>query len=274
MAHTDHFQTAAMACTTLLAGLTLIACEGEPPKPAETTSNAASVTALTEPAVTASATVVATADEPEQEDPAQNIECQQGPLADFHDDTLEQEVRRKLQKPEGGIKVTELRGIKSINLARDPDSKVDYLDPCIFPHLTGVKDLFLGAGRLRDISALAKLTQLESLRVSMNQVSDLTPLSGLKKLDRLDLGHTQVVDVSPLAKLTTLTELQLDNTRVKDVSPLASLTSLERLSLQRTDVEDISPLKPLTKLKFLYLAGSRVEDPYALARPGLKVIQD
>lgn len=206
-------------------------------------------------------------------DPAK-IECKDGSEADFHDKGLEAEVRRKLEKPEGSISKAELGKIKSINLARDKEAKVDYLDPCIFPHLTQVKDLFLGPGALSDIGLLSKLSRLESVRISMNQVSDLSPLKDLKKLDRLDLGYTQVVDLSPLAGLTSLTELQVDNTKVKDVGPLAGLKNLERLSLQRTEVKDIAPLKPLEKLKYLYIAGAMVEDPYAASHPGLQVSQE
>ncbi len=246
-------------------------CDAEEPKPAD--KPAASAPAASTTTMPAATTAAPKKEEPE-EDPAANIECQEGAIADFHNEVLEAEIRRKLQKPEGDIKVAELRQVRSVNLARDPKEEVDYLDPCIFPHLTNVKDLFLGRGKLKDISLLSKLTNLESLRVSMNQVSDVSPLSELTKLDRLDLGYTQVTDVSPLAKLTSLTELQLDNTKVSDISALASLEKLERLSIQRTDVSDISPLKPLKELKFLYIGGSRVDDPYAIARPGLKVMQD
>ncbi len=250
-------------------------CEAEQAKPTEKTSATASAsaaaTATTLPAAT---TAPAAKKEEPEEEPGANIECKDGPVADFHDEVLEAEIRRKLDKAEGEIKLSELRNVRSVNLARDPKATVDYLDPCIFPHLTNVKDLFLGRGKLKDISLLSKLTKLESLRVAMNQVSDLSPLEELPKLDRLDLGYTQVKDLSPLSKLKSLTELQLDNTKVSDVSALANLENLERLSIQRTDVADVSALKPLKKLKFLYVGGSRVDDPYSVARPGLKIVQD
>jgi internalin A len=252
-----------------LCALVLLGCE-EAPKAGEKAEPGAAAPAKT--AATLQVATAAPAQKAEEPTPGADIECAEGPNADFHDKALEEEVRRKLEKPEGDIKTSELRKVRSINLAKDAANKVDYLDPCIFPHLTNVKDLFLAPGKLSDISLLAKLTNLESVRLSMNQVSDLTPLEGLSKLDRLDLGHTQVTDVTPLAKLTTLTELQLDNTRITDVSALTSLDKLERLSLQRTEVKDIAPLKGLKSLKFLYIAGSRVEDPYAASRPGLKVV--
>lgn len=255
------FPLIAAACVAV------VACD-EPAK--ETPVKAeATPTVSAPPAVT---TAAAKKEEPKEENPAESIECAGGPNADFHDKVLEEEVRRKLEKEEGDIPVKLLAKVKSVNLKRDPTATTDYLDPCIFPHLTNVKDLFLARGKLRDISLLGKLTQLESLGVSQNQVEDISPLANLTKLDRLDLGRTQVKDLSPLSKLTSLTELQLDNTPVEDVSPLASLEKLERLSLQRSSVKDISVLKPLKELKFLYIEGSRVEDPYALARPGLKVM--
>jgi internalin A len=185
------------------------------------------------------------------EDPAKDISCKDGPVADFHDLELEAEVRRRLEKPEGDIKLSELAKIKALNLARAGVS-VDYLDPCIFPHLTGLRDLFLGPGKLSDISLLAKLENLEALRASMNQISDVSPLSGLTKLDRLDLGRTQVKDVKPLSGLSNLTEVMLDNTKVTDIAPLASLD----------------------KLKVLSISGAPVENPTAISRPGLKVVDE
>ncbi len=206
--------------------------------------------------------------QPEKE-PGADIVCAEGDLADFHHAELEAEVRRKLKKPEGDIKQSELKQVRSINLAKE--GKVDYLDPCIFPHLTGVRDLFLGPGKLKDISLLANLTELTSLRASMNLIEDVTPLKDLEKLDRLDLGRTRISDVSALSGLKNLTELMLDDTQVKDVSPLASLEKLQVLTLSRTQVKDISVLKPLKELKSVSISGAPVEDPLALSRPGLKV---
>lgn len=187
----------------------------------------------------------------EAEDLAKDIVCKDGPIADFHDPGLEAEVRRRMEKPEGEIKVTELGKITALNLAR-PGNTVDYLDPCIYPHFKGLRDLFLGPGKLSDISVLAKLQNLEALRLSMNQVSDISALSELKKMDRLDLGRTQIKDVTPLAGLTHITELMLDNTKVTD----------------------ISPLKSLEKLKLLSISGAPVENPTVLNRPGLKVVDE
>ncbi len=202
--------------------------------------------------------------------PPADIECAEGKNVDFHHKGLEAEIRRKLEKPDGVITKAELAKVKSVNLAKG--EPLDYLDPCVFPHLTGVKDLFLGPGKLNDISPLSKLTRLESLRATANLVSDISPLANLKLLDRLDLANTLVDDISVLAGLKNLTELQLDGSKVTDISPLANHPKLERLTLNRTGVKDVRPLKTVTTLKSLNVSGSAVDDPEVVARRGLEIV--
>jgi internalin A len=193
-------------------------------------------------------------------------------VADFAGDAaFEAQVRLKLSKPTGDISLAELGKGRSLNLAQ---SKVSELDPCLFPHMKSLKELFLGPGGLDSLAPLAGLKNLESLRASLNKVSDISPLAEMKKMDRLDLGHTQVKDLSPLAALENLTELQLDDSQVVDLSPLSGLKKLERLSIQRTQVKDLSPLSGLTSLKFLYIQGSAVDDKFVLSplmSKGLKI---
>jgi internalin A len=203
---------------------------------------------------------------------AGNIECADGKNVDFHHKGLEQEIRRKLEKPEGTITKAELAKVKSVNLAKG--DSLDYLDPCVFPYLTGVKDLFLGPGKLNDISGLNKLIKLESLRATANQVSDISVLANLKLLDRLDLANTLVSDISVLSGLTKLTELQLDGSKVTDISPLTDHPALERLTLNRTGVKDVSPLRGVKTLKHLNVSGAAVTDPETLARRGLEIVDD
>jgi internalin A len=195
-------------------------------------------------------------------------ECPPGKGADFGGNApLEAEVRRKLAKPEGEITIADLGKVRSLNLSQ---VRIDELDPCIFPHLTGAKEVFLGAGKLDDLTPLKNLKNLESLRASLNRVSDVSPLAGLVKLDRLDLGGTQITDIKPLANLTMLTELDLSTTPVSDIEPLAALTKLERLSLKRTNVKDLSPLKGLKELKALDISDTTA-DGVSLMRKGLKI---
>ncbi|HEY6561010.1 MAG TPA: leucine-rich repeat domain-containing protein [Polyangiaceae bacterium] len=195
-----------------------------------------------------------------------------GPVV-FDDSAFEAEVRKKVDKASGDITRADLGKLRALNIS---SVKLDQLDPCIFPHMKGLKELYLGPGEYDDLSPLAGLTRIESLRASISQVRDIKPLAEMVKLDRLDLGRTQVMDLAPLANLKVLTELQLDDTQVEDLTPLSKATKLERLSIQRTKVKDVSKLKGLKSLKFLYIAGTPLDDdPMSVAplrKSGVKII--
>lgn len=198
-------------------------------------------------------------------------ECPEGNVVDFPNADFEAAVRKKLEKPEGDITKSELAKLRSLNVSQ---TRMAALDVCVFPLMTGLKELFLGPGKYTDLSAIAGATQLESLRASQNKVSDLTPLSKMTKLDRLDLGQTEVSDLTALAGLVNLTELMLDGTHVSDVTPLAKMTKLERVGLANTKVKDISPLGAAKKLKFVYVAGTPAAEDMnfaAVTKNGTKV---
>ena len=200
------------------------------------------------------------------------IVCGSGPNVDFHGNgPLEAEVMRKLGRDGGAVTQNDLKTIKSVNLSQ---ATVDELDPCVFPLFTGVKDLFLGAGDLDNLTPIATLTQLITLRASINKVSDVSPLAKMTQMDRLDLGRTAVHDIAPLANMVALTELQLDDTEVTDLTPLATCKNLERLSIRNTPVVDVSPLKNAKKLKYLYIEGAPVADTNVLSSlSGLKIVR-
>ena len=201
---------------------------------------------------------------PEPEKPKKKAEdCATGNTLSFDDPALEQGIRFKLQKMTGALTKADLGRLSSLNLSQ---GKVNELDVCLFPHMTKLKELFLGPGDLSDLSPIAGLKNLETLGASINRVSDLTPLEKLTKLDRLDLGRTKVKDLSPLKGLTRLTELMLDSAPVEDLSPLSGMKDLEKLSINKTMVKDVSPLAGLKKLKFLYVADTPAdEDPMSFA---------
>lgn len=251
----------------LLLGLVLLGCESEPAK----------VEAPATPVATQAApvpTVAPAPSKPERHPDEEEVLCPQAPGVKFVDADLEREVRRKLQKPTGDVSRADLGTVRSINLS---SVKVDRLDPCIFPLLTNVRDLFLGPGKLRNLKDLAALTKLQNLRASINEVEDISVLAGMTSMDRLDLAQTKVTDVSALSGMKLLTELMLDDTPVEDISALGQLSALQNLSLQRTQVKDLSPLKSLTQLKFLYVKGAQVEDTFVLAglrKKGLQVSED
>ncbi len=189
----------------------------------------------------------------------------------FNEPGLEAEIRKKVGKADGPITKDDLAKVKSVNLTQ---VDVDYIDPCVFPLLKGMKDLFLGKGNLDDLSPLAALPQLVSLRATGNNVKDMSPLIRMVHMDRLDLSHSQIVDISTVSQMTELTELSLDDTQVTDLSPLAKLTKLEKVSIRNTGVKDLKPLLSSKKLKLLDVGGSPIDDTHQLdplVATGLKI---
>lgn len=255
--------------SVLVVSLVPLACE-EPPAAKEDPKPAAAAVSV-QPAAPA---LVAPKVQEKKKEERTVADCPDGTTVDFPNEEFEAEVRRKLEKPEGDISKADLGKLRSLNVAQIP---LTALDVCVFPHMTGLKELFLGKGEYSDLTPIAGATQLESLRVSQNQVTDVTALAEMTKLDRLDLGQTQVEDLKPLSKLVNLTELMLDGTRVSDVAPLEKMTKLERLSLNDTRVKDISALGSVKKLKFLYLKGTPAADDMnfsAVVKNGTRVMTE
>jgi internalin A len=188
-----------------------------------------------EPTVSAvkASPVIPVAEKPQEPEvakkPKKKIEdCPKGQKLEIEDEQLEQAIRFKLQKEKGELTTSDLKRLTSLNLSQ---MKVHELDICLFPHMTSLKELFLGPGELDDLSPIENATKLESLRASLNKVSDVSPLAKMTKMDRLDLGQTKVKDLTPLEGMTKLTELSLVGTPVEVLSPLSGMTDLERLSI-------------------------------------------
>jgi internalin A len=205
------------------------------------------------------------------------LDCKPHPATvDFGDDSaLEAEVRRKLGKDGGGITPADLAQIKSINLST---AKVHQIDPCVFPMLTSLKDLFLGPGEYDDLTPIQKLATLESLRLSFSHVKDLHVIEGLKRMDRLDISHTLVGDdeLKSVGSLVNLTELMLDEDNITDITPVSNLKKLERLSLKKTAVKSLAPISQIKTLKFVYIADTPISDitpVQPLIAGGMKLLQ-
>jgi internalin A len=208
---------ASVAALFLLTALSTGCDDDKKPTAAAAAASPAATTAAAAPSA-APAQSVAAVEPPRKKE----YKCGPGPAVEFHDPVLETEVRRKLAKPTVTIKIADLKNVRTLNLS---NGKVEDLDPCIIPHMSGLKEIFLGPGELHDLSPLSTLLNLESIRASINKVSSVEPLSKLTKLDRLDLGRKR--------------------TLVKDLSPLRGLKKLKFLYIAGTPIDDLSPISPL-----------------------------
>lgn len=214
--------------------------------------------------------------EPEPPKPKKTLEdCPKGGSVVLDSEEMEGAIRVKAQKREGDLTTADLRRIRSLNLSR---VSLDELDICLFHHMTELRELFLGPGKITDLGPISRSTKLESFGASRNPIKDLSPLAAMKKMDRLDLAYTKVEDLSALEGMTALTELNIDETPVSDLSPLTDLKGLERLSIKRTQVGDLQALSDHKALKFIYINGSPVSSQMSktgvVVKNGTKVMTD
>ena len=147
--------------------------------------------------------------------------------------------------------------------------------------LTGIElainltQLILTDNKIKDISPLANLIQLEELHIGTadfslfapktNQISDITPLSNLTRLKYLYLGRNQIRDITPLANLIQLERVTLASNQISDITPLTNLTQLKSASLHSNKISDITPLANLTQLTNITLASNQISDITPLA---------
>ncbi|MGL5832528.1 MAG: leucine-rich repeat domain-containing protein [Waterburya sp.] len=195
-------------------------------------------------------------------------------LASFVDDWSKISVIRESLEEEGRIPISNPTKLRDLNLLFNSIDlihlssldlrRTQVRDVSALAKLTNLTWLDLSNTQVRDISALAKLTNLTNLDLSYTQVRDISALAKLTNLTNLDLFNTQVKDVSALDKLINLTWLDLSNTQISDVSALAKLSNLTNLYLLNTQISDVSALDKLTNLTNLYLSNTQVNDVSAL----------
>ena len=81
--------------------------------------------------------------------PKKDVICATGPELTLTDPDLEAQIRLKLAKPKEALKMSDLANLKSLDLTKKKD--LDELDGCLFPKMTGLRHLYLGPGKLRDL---------------------------------------------------------------------------------------------------------------------------
>lgn len=136
--------------------------------------------------------------------------------------------------------------------------------------------------KVRDLSPLAALKQLNSLSINTYHIKNLDQIKDLKQLESLSLynldsnkdmdflkhmpnlnhigiSRSDIEDYAFLYSLPKLNSLYISN-GIKDLSFLGGLTNLEYLNLSSNSIEDLSPISELTNLKELDVGYNMVKD--------------
>ncbi len=121
---------------------------------------------------------------------------------------------------------------------------------------------WLGDYKIKDLSPLRELTQLEFLSLEEHWIEDLSPLAGLTSLRKLYLSRNRIKDFSVLEKLSlerlAVAENPLDGPF--DLRLIAKHRRLRFLDASRCALKDLTPLRNLTELTDLYLAYNNIFD--------------
>lgn len=153
-----------------------------------------------------------------------------------------------------------------------PYQPIEYLSP--LANLTKIRYINItGNDKVKDISFINKLVNLEELHIRMVKVQNIEVLKNLTKLYYLDADSCEISDFSPLSNLVNLKYLNLDKNIFKEDSAEAfsKLVNLEVLNInnKRADytrgfipkkITSIDPLKNLTKLKEFHATGHEISD--------------
>ncbi|MFF1991068.1 NEAT domain-containing leucine-rich repeat protein [Bacillus mycoides] len=153
--------------------------------------------------------------------------------------------------------VTALAKMEQLDYLNLANNKITNVAP--LSALKNVTYLTLAGNQIEDIKPLYSLP-LKDLVLTRNKVKDLSGIDQMNQLNKLFIGKNQIEDVTPLAKMTQLTELDLPNNELKDITPLSSLVNLQKLDLEANYISDLTPVSNLKKLVFLSFVANEIRD--------------
>ncbi|MDM5432421.1 NEAT domain-containing leucine-rich repeat protein [Bacillus hominis] len=172
--------------------------------------------------------------------------------------------------------LTEMKNVTSLFLAGNqiedvaPLAKMEQLDylnvannkitnVAPLSKLKNVTYLSLAGNQIEDITPLYTLP-LKDLVLTRNKVKDLSGIDQLNQLQELWIGKNEIKDVTPLSKMTQLKVLNLPNNELKDITPLSSLVNLQKLDLEANYISDLTPVSNLKNLVFLSFVANEIRD--------------
>lgn len=153
--------------------------------------------------------------------------------------------------------VTALAKMEQLDYLNLANNKITNVAP--LSALKNVTYLTLAGNQIEDIKPLYSLP-LTDLVLTRNKVKNLSGIEQMKQLEELWIGKNEIKDVTPLSKMTQLKQLHLPNNELKDITPLSSLVNLQKLDLEANYIADLTPASNLKKLVFLSFVANEIRD--------------
>lgn len=125
--------------------------------------------------------------------------------------------------------------------------------------LTGLETLIIGGDwkskrektnnnwRLKDISILFELKNLNFLNISNNKIEDITGVINLMNLEVAHFNNNRIKYVPDLNILKKLREVYLSNNKIDSVESFKNCVDIETLDLHSNEISDLIPLENLLR---------------------------
>lgn len=132
--------------------------------------------------------------------------------------------------------------------------------------INSMKILDCQNSKIKDLTGIDKIKNLESVNLANNNIKSAIPLSGLNLIS-LDLSNNEgLSDLNYLYYIKTLKELYLDGNKSKGMEILSEFSSLTKLSVASNDIDSIYFLTSLKNLVDLDISQNNVKSINELAK--------
>jgi protein phosphatase 1 regulatory subunit 7 len=124
--------------------------------------------------------------------------------------------------------------------------------------LTSLRQLELGANRVREISGLETLVALEELWLGKNKITEIRGLDTLSNLKILSIQSNRLRSISGLSSLSSLTELHISHNLLTSLSGLEHNTSLRVIDISANPIAQLTGLETLTHLTEFWASNCKL----------------
>ncbi|WP_338812762.1 COR domain-containing protein [Bernardetia sp. Wsw4-3y2] len=159
-----------------------------------------------------------------------------------------------------GVPISNIENLKKLNKLRVLDIHQNKIkDISTLEYLLNIEELYIGDNYIQDIKSLQNLKKLKVLDMaSAGYINSFSPLENLEELCVLDASLLDVQDLFPLSNLKKLEELYLSENEIQNISPLKNLTKLKTLDLNYNNIKKLGCIKGMINLKTLLLEGNEI----------------
>ncbi|MEN9836326.1 MAG: hypothetical protein RL011_2519 [Pseudomonadota bacterium] len=145
------------------------------------------------------------------------------------------------------------------------------VDLTAIARLANLQRLYAASNKITGLPVPNQWSKMFELNVSANQINDISAVMSMTALESFDISDNQVQTIVALGNVPTLKVLFANNNRIRDLSPLSYTAGLEQVHLEKNQVFDLKPLADLRELRYVKYLNFR-DNP--INRAGCPIIGD